>query len=292
MAHYSVLFLFTLLVSLHSSLASQNQHIQQPGTAIIEAVPTDDTVTSDERGDQGLAEDSSETCQVSENIVENPTSENQLSSEFTSLNYQAPNPDPYLRATFHKGHYYPYSAYNAYKNMYQVDPVNDSGRGRGLNYNDIWYPYTNPSFYTSVPYSNIHPVKTLAPVYARLYGKSWPIEQEWYPSQIRRQRTPNNDEDLLKQLEYDSIMKNILPTMSIPLPRDAILQSAKVPYSYAAFPHGSSDCALPILLGCTPKMTYGNMKNPVPYAQAYRKLENSKVHDHVDISDDKVAEKH
>ncbi|CAH2241237.1 jg3300 [Pararge aegeria aegeria] len=280
---YSVIFFSVLIIALHSSLANQNQYYENPGTSIIEAVPPDSN--SNERGDLDLKKDSSETCLETENYLEDPAMENRLlSPEFISLNQvNTPNADPYRRAIYHKGHYYPYSPY-----MYQVDPPNDSG-SRRKEYNDIWYPYTNPNVYTSVPYPNIPPVRTLPPVYARLYGNSLPLEQEWFPSQIRRQRKLHEHDDLIKQLEYDSIMENVLPTMPIPFPRDASdPQSSRIPYLYASFPHGTSDCAIPILLGCTPKITYGNLENhnsiPVPYAHAYTNLLENKVHDHVDIS--------
>nr|AON96628.1 VMP32 protein [Bicyclus anynana] len=293
MAHHFVVFYYILLI-VHTSLANQNQFYENPGTAIIEAFPSDITNSNE---DLNLEDNSTEKCAESEKYLENFTLDNnqlRIPDVVAYNQLNAPSSDPYLRASFHKGRYYPYNSY------YQVDAPNDSVlRDRTVSY-DNWYPYINPSVHTSLPYSNIPPVSSLPPVYARMYGNYLPIEPDWMTSQIRRQRKLFDDEDLLKQLEYDAIMKNILPTMPVPLPRDAnniTPQSTGIPYVHASFPHSTSDCALPIFLGCTPKVTYGHWENqnliPVPYAHdnGYRSLLENKVQDHVDISDEKPAKK-
>lgn len=265
-------------------MGNQNQYFEKPETTIIEAIPSDNTLNSNERGDQDSSHDPSGKCSNSENYLENPASVQVLPSEFVSANYlNTPNADPYLRATFRNGYYYPYSDY-----AYLSDSSRDAVPRRGFSneYNDVWYPFTNPGVFA--PYSNIPPVKSLPPVYARFYGNSLPVDEAWIPK-VRRQ-TRLDDEDFMKQLEYDSIMKNILPTMPVPLPRNALSQSIyNLPYTYASFPHGMSDCAIPFLLGCRPAITYGNLVNsmPVPYVHAYRNLESDQVHEHVDVNDEK-----
>lgn len=268
-------------------MANQNVYFDKPETTIIEAFPSDNTISSNERGDQDSSQEPSGKCSNSENYLKNPTSVNNhmLLPEFVSSNHlNTPKADPYLRATFRNGYYYPYSDYTYYSDS----PRDLPRRGFSNDYNDGWYPYTNPDVFA--PYSIIPPVKSLPPVYARFYGNSLPVEEAWIPK-VRRQ-IGLDDEDFIKQLEYESMMKNILPTMPIPLARDAPLQTIGVPYTYASFPHGMSDCAIPFLLGCRPTISYGSLSSsmPVPYVHAYRNLGSDQVHDHLDMNDKSVKE--
>lgn len=97
---------------------------------------------------------------------------------------------------------------------------------------------------------------------------------------LEQVRTPrmihSQDEEILTELQHDAIMNNILPTMSVPMPRYAVAP-ASLPVAYsqghaiggapaiAVFPYGSGGgCAQPILLSCSPKITRGTLQPIAP----------------------------
>ncbi|CAH0721807.1 unnamed protein product, partial [Brenthis ino] len=190
----------------------------------------------------------------------------------------APNTNFVNKDLYHKFIYNP--GYNYYDmNTDPVGPWNIKTSDAGLmrSYNGLLYPYSYPEMAASFkPY----PVRYLPPVYLKNY-ETWPrnmaSERDLY---VRTPRMLRSDDDFWEQLQNDSIMKNILPTMPIPFLRSASTPS-DTSYQYSSSPYGSQDCPLPIMLLCTPKISlsenllnYNKQMDEVPYAYLNRQIDD------------------
>lgn len=150
-----------------------------------------------------------------------------------------------------------------------------------------WTPYDLdylahvPASYNSYNMPYIYPismpsVRSLPPVISTYIHETIPEEVEiddgfdvnglsdndiYFPPYVRAVRS--RDHDFLEQLQKDAIMPNLLPTMPFPYMRSASQPNYQTPLDgktgpVAMFPYGSgSDCALPFLLSCTPKVNRG-----------------------------------
>lgn len=88
-------------------------------------------------------------------------------------------------------------------------------------------------------------------------------------------RTPNvravrsREEEFLKQLEHDAMIPNIIPTMPVPFVRTAASPEYQAiedtPLVMVIYPGRVSDCALPFLFSCSPKIAYGSLAQ-TPYS--------------------------
>ncbi|CAG4988804.1 unnamed protein product [Parnassius apollo] len=95
------------------------------------------------------------------------------------------------------------------------------------------------------------------------------------PVNITPERTLSSDEEFWAELSQDAIMKNLIPTMEVPMPRnpyDQYKQVFRAPYPVSAtdmnsdefliahYPENQSrDCAFPFLASCNPTITLGSM---------------------------------
>lgn len=126
------------------------------------------------------------------------------------------------------------------------------------------------------------PVRSLPPVYSAKIYEMIPNDFDknvYYERDNSFNFAPNvrairsEEEDLLAELEKDSVMPNILPTLPFPYMRDAGSYVPIQNQQYAAmYPVDSnSDCALPFLLTCNPQVNYGTIEyanNPSGYTSA------------------------
>ena len=246
-------YYFVILKVLYYLICSSSADLlEKPKTNIIEAFSVETENTNDVSESDNLKKSSPELCPVSEN-----KSWKDLTSS-NNIDVLSPELQPPLTNIANKDLAYQY-AYTPGYNYYDLntDPftspppkIPDNSVVR--SYNKLSYPYIYPEVFTSFqPY----PVRYIPPVYLQYYYSLSPQDMmpNYEVSNIRTPRVLRSNDDFWEQLESDSIMKNILPTMPVPFLRN---NNQPLIYERAYLPYGSPDCALPIMLGCAPKFFY------------------------------------
>lgn len=149
-----------------------------------------------------------------------------------------------------------------------------------MDYRNIYNSYNIPYMYNPMP-----PVRSLPPVMTtRIRENISPMTENandidadnemHFPPYVRAVRS--RDYLDLDQLREDAVMPNIIPAMPFPYMRNAIpsfLPSAQYYHSqpsssydqsgpvayFPSAPH--SDCAVPLLVSCSPQISYGSLRN-------------------------------
>lgn len=123
-----------------------------------------------------------------------------------------------------------------------------------------WQPYEENLPAGNLIYPHLHPafmvlksMNSLPPVYTPQYTKDLSL----------RRSSRSEVDDFLEQLNHDTIMNNILPTMPFPFLRTSNHgESPQEDLVTAIFPGvANTASAIPILLSCSPKVHQGTLQN-------------------------------
>lgn len=191
-------------------------------TKIIEAFSESEVDTNVD-----VTKTSSEMCSENENL-----SHNELDKRPEIIGSSSMKNDFYYKPNF-RNYYKPISA-QLYENLASSD--------------------TNFDGSINILKNRIPPVTYLPPVYPPFQDNmlSQKVESESLINEdVRPPRVYRSEKDFWKQLQHDSIMKNILPTMPIPFYRNIEVDA----------PEASDLYYIPMLLVCSPRIIYGRSLN-------------------------------
>ncbi|XP_063892156.1 uncharacterized protein LOC126054294, partial [Helicoverpa armigera] len=159
------------------------------------------------------------------------------------------------------------------------------------------YPLVHTS--VSAALNSVPPVNSLPPAYVAQMDDNMstletradydidvlnPENSELMPPNLRITRSRS---DFLEDLAHDAMMNNLLPTMSVPFVRGAGRSSVAQPAQRmgpvtATYPGASNNCAVPILLRCSPNIIRGTLSNtyleqspPVMSGTVYREKDST-----------------
>ncbi|XP_050344779.1 uncharacterized protein LOC126769873 [Nymphalis io] len=260
---HSLLKKFCLLTTIICIILCE-KIVESQETAIIEALSAEN---DENKRYNNVDLTSWEICFENENLNHSET-DDQTEMIPYSL---SPTQDFYLQPNFQR------DDKTISSHTYQVDALtNLKSSGMSLRrYDGVLYPYTHSNMLSS--FNTIPPVRYLPPVYSPLHDTFLSEKRDSDQGSIENVRPPRVENDFWEQLQYDSIMKNILPTMPMFLRNtETLTPRKKYPYYVS------------ILSLCSPGMIYsrpsldGEIELPIPYAYTYSFVGNRNFPDHVD----------
>lgn len=149
---------------------------------------------------------------------------------------------------------------------YDLDYLTQAYNSYNMPYYNMQLPNPVPSVRSLPPVISTHILETIPEVPQIDDGNNMNDLSEsdvYFPPFVRAVRS----DDFQDQLEKDAVIPNILPTMPFPYMRSAGLAKYQSPGesgTVALFPSGSgSDCAIPFLVSCSPKIYPGTFTQNV-----------------------------